>query len=115
MEAELQLCDVLTAVSPLLTSAVPTAALHWFTGAQQQQHIVLYARGTGVPGGVPAAPMIVTAALGRQYGHVFWAVLLIANALVSGATVGVAYWIDAQHHALTLDDVAEARHAASRD
>lgn len=41
-------------------------------------------------------------------GELFWAALLVVNALISGATVNACYWIDGAR-ALTLEDAANER------
>lgn len=110
---ELQLHDVISFAAPPVISVLTTAVLHWFPGATAQHAITRYALGTAVTVGVPAAAMLLSAALGLSYGHLFWAALLLVNAIVSGATVNIAYWID-RHLPITLDDVAEAANAPKR-
>ena len=59
--------------------AVTTMALHWFPGAKAQPAIVRYMLGTLVTVGVPVAALLLTAALGLRYGHLFWSALLMDN------------------------------------
>lgn len=104
-----QIQDMLLFCAPLAASAVSLGLLHWFPwngGAANLQRPTAYALGTLVTVGIPAATMLLAAALGMHKGEVFWAVLLVANALVSGATVNVAYWIDSKRP-ITLEDAAQ--------
>jgi hypothetical protein len=110
---EMQLHDAVAFTAPLILSGIATAALHWFPGAQGQHALTRYVLGTGVTVGIPAAAMLLTAALGLAYGHVFWAALLVVNAAVAGATVAAAYWIDATAP-VSLDDIAEEQNAPER-
>lgn len=107
---DISLPDLLLFVAPLGASAITLAAMHWFPGAQQLERTTAYAVGTLVTVGVPATTMLLAAALGLSRGELFWAALLLVNALVSGATVNAAYWIDSKGtHAITLDEVASER------
>jgi len=105
---DIPLHNLLLFAAPLGTSALTLAAMHWFPGAQQVQRPTAYALGTIVTVGVPAAAMLLAAALGLSRGELFWATLLLTNALVSGATVNIAHWIDSKKP-LTLDEVARER------
>lgn len=98
--------DVLLFVVPLLISASALAALHWFpwhNGTRPLGRLAAYTVGTSVVVGVPVTTMLVAAGLGEHRLEWFWAALLLANSAVSGATVGIAHWIDARS-ALTLED-----------
>lgn len=110
---EMQLHDAVVFLAPPLASAVTTAALHWFPGAKAQHALLRYVLGTLVTVGIPVAAMLLTEALGLAYGHLFWAALLVVNAAVAGATVAVAYWIDATLP-VSLDTLAEAQNAPER-
>jgi hypothetical protein len=114
--SQILLQDAVVFLAPPVASTVTLAALHWFPwhgGIRPLSRVVAYALGTGVTVGVPVITMVLTAALGLAYGSLFWAALLLANAFISGAAVGMAYWIDG-HRALTLDDWSEAHRAESR-
>jgi len=107
---DIPLHDLLLFAAPLGASAITLAAIHWFPGARELSRTTAYAIGTLVTVGVPAAAMLLAAALGLSRGELFWATLLLTNALVSGATVNLAYWIDGKlPHAITLDEVANER------
>ncbi len=114
MSPQLELADLVVFGVPSVMSAITLAALHWFpwhgSGALALKRTDAYAMGTLVVVGVPVAAMLLTASLGIVYGQVFWAAVLMANVLVSGATVHLAYWIDSRR-ALTLED---AHHAQER-
>lgn len=113
MSPQLELADLVVFCAPLAASAITLSALHWFPwhgGARVLSRTTAYAVGTLVVVGVPVAAMLLTYALGLFYGQLFWATLLAANVLVSGATVHLAYWVDSRR-ALTLEDA----HAASGD
>ena len=105
---EIPLHDLLLFVAPLGASATTLAAMHWFPGAQQLERTTAYAVGTIATVGIPAATMLLAAALGFARDELFWASLLLVNALVSGATVNLAYWIDSKLP-ITLDKVASER------
>ena len=105
--------DLLLFGLPLLFSAVSLFALHWFPwhgGARPLSRTDAYTIGTLIVVGLPVLTMLLGALLGQLRGQVFWAVLLLANMAVSGATVHLAYWIDSRR-ALTLED----RHATGRN
>lgn len=51
--------------------------------------------------------MLLSAALGLSYSSLFWAALLIANAVASGVAVGFAYWVDSRLP-VSLEDVSNA-------
>lgn len=98
--------DVLLFCTPLCASSTTLALLHWFPwngGADLLERTTAYALGTIVTVGFPAATMLLAAALGIPQGEVFWACLLLTNALISGATVNLAYWIDSKRP-ITLDE-----------
>ncbi len=104
--SQLELADIVVFCAPLVASAVTLSAMHWFPwhgGAKPLSRTSAYAMGTLITTGVPVTAMLLTAALGLFYGQLFWASLLAANVLVSGATVHLAYWIDSRR-ALTLED-----------
>lgn len=111
---QLELADIVVFCTPGVLSSLTLAALHWFPwhgrGYASLSRIAAYTMGTLVVVGVPVATMLLTATLGIVYGQVFWAAVLVANMLVSGATVHLAYWIDSRR-ALTLED---AHHAQER-
>ena len=105
--------DALLFGLPLLFSSITLAALHWFpwhNGARPLGRVAAYAAGTAVVVGVPVLTMLTAATLGYHRLEWFWAVLLVANTLVSGGTVRLAYWIDSRR-AVTLED----GHAAHRN
>lgn len=104
--SQLELADMVVFAAPLGASSLALAAAHWFPWhgrARPLARVDAYAVGTAVVVGVPVAAMLLTAALGRLYGQLFWAALLAANVAVSGAVVHLAYWIDSRN-ALTLED-----------
>jgi hypothetical protein len=104
----LQIQDVLLFCTPLGASAVSLGLLHWFPwkgGVDMLERTTAYALGTIVTVGFPAATMLLAAALAMHKGEVFWACLLLVNALVSGAAVNLAYWIDSKRP-ITLDEAA---------
>lgn len=103
--------DLLLFVLPLLFSVVTLAAMHWFpwhNGTQQLGRVAAYTAGTIVTIGVPALTMLLAASFGLRYSEIFWAAFLVVNALVSGGTVRVAYWIDSRR-ALSLEDAHATR------
>lgn len=111
MSPQLELADLVVFGAPLGVSAITLAALHWFPwhgGAKPLDRLSAYSAGTLVVVGVPVTAMLLTAALGLMHGQLFWALLMIANMLVSGATVHLAYWIDSRR-ALTLEDAHHAQ------
>lgn len=102
-----ELRDILLFGTPLVTSALSLGLMHWLPwngGAKELERPTAYALGTIVTVGVPAMTMLVAHALGMARTELFWASLLIINALVSGATVNIAYWVDSGR-AITLDEV----------
>lgn len=106
MSPQVSVADVLVFAAPLGASVVTLAAMHWFpwhNGARPLRRTAAYTAGTLVVVGIPVAAMLLVTALGAAYGQLFWAALLVANAIASGATVHLAYWIDS-HRALTLED-----------
>lgn len=109
----LQLGDIVLFAAPLAASAISLTALHWLPwngGTKPLERTTAYALGTLVTVGVPALTMIMTALLGLHYGELFWAALLLVNALVSGATVKSCYWLDGTR-AISLDEVHHGRSA----
>lgn len=103
--------DLLLFGAPLVVSSLALGLMHWYpyrNGVQSLARTTAYALGTSVTVGVPAMAMLVAHALGMAQGELFWVALVVANTLVSGATVHLAYWIDS-HRAISLD---EARHAS---
>lgn len=93
----LQLRDVLLFGVPLVLSSTLLGLLHWFPwngGSVELTRMQAYTTGTLVVVGVPVAAMLVASAVEMEAGQLFWAALLVANTVVSGATVKVAYWID---------------------
>jgi len=110
MEA-IEVRDILLFGTPLVISSLSLATLHWLPwnrGVRELKRTTAYAMGTLVTVGVPAVTMLVAALLAMPQGEVFWAALLLVNALVSGATVNACYMVDAVR-ALTLEDVADER------
>lgn len=106
---DLQIQDVLLFCAPLAASSLALGLLHWFPwngGVANLQRTTAYALGAMVTVGFPAATMLLAGALGMHKGEVFWACLLVMNALVSGATVNIAYWIDSKKP-ITLEDAAK--------
>jgi hypothetical protein len=95
----LDVSDLVVFAAPQVVSATTLSAMHWFPwhgGQRKPGRVAAYAMGTAVTMGVPVATMLLTVATGNQYGTLFWAALIVANTLVSGATVAVAYWIDSR-------------------
>lgn len=112
----IQLSDALLFLLPPAVSGVLLLALHWFpwhNGVRDLDRMTAYAVGTVVTVGVPVTAMLVAAAQSLVYGPLFWAMLLLVNTAACGLAVSFAYWVDGQR-ALSLDDVAEARHAEAR-
>ncbi len=106
----LELTSALLFGVPIILSATTLAALHWYPwnrGTEPLNRTTAYALGTAVVVGYPVVSMVVAASLGLPHGELFWAALLIVNALASGATVNTAYWIDG-NKAMTLDDAQAA-------
>lgn len=106
MSQTLQLADILLFAAPLAASSVTLAALHWVPwngGTKPLERTTAYTVGTLVTVGVPATTMIMAALLGLAHGELFWAALLLVNALVSGATVKGCYWLDGTR-AISLDE-----------
>lgn len=102
----IELQDAVLFAVPLAASAVSLTALHflpWNGGTKPLERTAAYAVGTLVTVGVPASTMIVSALLGLAHGELFWAALLLVNALVSGATVKGCYWLDGTR-AISLDE-----------
>jgi hypothetical protein len=94
---EVRLMDVVLVSATLSATSSVLAVMHWFPwhgGARALRRTTAYAMGTSVVVGVPALAMVLVAAMGFAYREVFWAALLVVNALVAGVTVNVAYWID---------------------
>lgn len=105
----IHLADMLLFAAPLAFSAASLTALHflpWHGGAKPLARTTAYAIGTVVTVGVPALTMILAAMLDLHHGELFWAALMLVNALTSGAAVNVCYWIDASR-AITLDEAAD--------
>lgn len=103
----IELRDILLFGTPLGASALSLGLMHWLPwngGAKALERTTAYALGTIVTVGIPAMTMLVAHALGLHRNELFWAALLIVNALVSGGTVNAAYWID-NSRAITLDEV----------
>jgi hypothetical protein len=106
--AAVELRDVVLFCTPLGASVVSLGLLHWFPwkgGVDVLERTTAYALGTIVTVGFPAATMLLAAALAMHKSEVFWACLLLVNALISGATVNLAYWIDSKRP-ITLDEAA---------
>lgn len=104
----IELRDILLFGAPLVASSLSLALMHflpWNGGAKELERTTAYALGTIVTVGVPAMTMVVANALGLHRNELFWATLLIVNALVSGGTVNIAYWVDS-FRAITLDEVS---------
>lgn len=103
--------DALLVGIPLLFSATILAAMHWFpwhSGTRPLGRVAAYTAGTLVVVGVPVLTMLIAALFGLHRTEWFWAAFLIANTLVSGGTVSLAYWIDSRR-AVTLEDGHAAR------
>jgi hypothetical protein len=94
---------------PLSFSAVLLAALHWYPW-RDLSRVAAYAVGTCVTVGVPVLTMLAAALVGTSYDELVWAAFLVANTVVCGATVQLAYLVDSRRP-LTLED----KHAATRD
>lgn len=106
--SELDLRDVLLFCAPIGASSLSLALMHWLPwkdGVESLERTTAYALGTIVTVGVPAATMLLAYALGLHKSELFWASLLVVNALVSGGTVKTAYWIDGKRP-ITLEDAA---------
>lgn len=101
--------DLLLFAGPLSASAVTLAAMHWFPGARRLERTTAYAFGTIATVGIPVVTMVLAAALGFARDELFWASVLVANTLIAGGTVKLAYWIDSKQP-LTLEDAASERH-----
>lgn len=100
--------DALLFATPLVVSSLALTAMHffpWNRGVRPLERTTAYALGTLVTVGVPVLAMLAAALLAMPQGELFWAALLIVNALVSGATVNGCYWLD-KSRGLTLEDVA---------
>lgn len=105
-----RIIDVILFAAPLLISALTLALMHWFPwkgGVDILSRIEAYTAGTLVTVGVPAFTMLTASALDLHQGELFWAVLLAANTVVSGATVKAAYWYDSKR-AIGREDVRNA-------
>jgi hypothetical protein len=85
------------------------AALHWYPW-RGLSRVAAYALGTCVTVGVPVLTMLAAALLETGYSELTWAAFLVANTIVCGATVQLAYLVDSRRP-LTLED----KHAAARD
>lgn len=94
----LQLRDVLLFGVPLALSASSLAAMHWYPwrgeGNLRLTRVEAYSMGTLVVVGLPVAAMGLSIAMQIVVSLWFWMALLVANMLVGGATVSVAYWVD---------------------
>jgi len=102
--AELQ--DLLLFSIPVGLSMTTLATMHWYPwnkGTRPLKRVAAYTMGTVVVVGYPVATMFVANALKMSHGEVFWALLLIANVVLSGITVNVAYWIDG-NRAVSLEE-----------
>jgi hypothetical protein len=88
----------------LALSALSLSTLHWFPWPTRLKRIEAYALGVVVLLGVPVGAMVITHAAGLMYGQLFWAGLLVANAIVGGTTVILAYAVD-KRRPLNLEDV----------
>lgn len=102
----IEVADIVLFALPLAASAISLTTLHflpWNGGTKPLERTTAYAVGTLVTVGVPASTMIMAALLGLHYGELFWAALLVVNALVSGAAVNVCYWLDGTR-AISLDE-----------
>lgn len=109
---QIDVADALLFVTPLAVSTLALTAMHfypWHRGARPLRRVDAYALGTLVTVGVPVVTMLLAALLTMRHSELFWAALLVVNALVSGATVNLCYVIDAGR-ALGLEDVSDARH-----
>lgn len=85
--------------TPVALSITTLSAAHWFPwhwGAKPLDRLTAYTVGTSVVVGYPVLAMLLAVATGQHIGTLFWALLLIANTVASGATVQVAYWIDSR-------------------
>lgn len=105
----IDLRDALLFVTPLAVSALSLTAMHffpWHRGAKPLARTTAYALGTLATVGIPALTMLLAAVLSMPQGELFWAALLLCNALVSGGAVNFCYWIDASR-AISLDEVYE--------
>lgn len=107
----IEVSDMILFVAPLVTSSLSLAALHWLPwnrGVRPLTRTTAYTVGTLVTVGVPVMAMLTAALLEIPHGELFWAAVLVANALVSGATVNACYLIDSVR-ALSLEDMANER------
>jgi MFS family permease len=107
VEVQFYVGDLLIATLPVAKTSAVLAVMHWFPWHETLRRTTAYALGTAAVVGIPAATMVIASALGLQYSQPFWAGLLVVNALVAGATVNLAYWIDGKR-AVGHEDVKRA-------
>lgn len=89
--------DALLFGVPLVLSASTLSAMHWYPwnrGVHELDRVSAYVMGTAVVVGYPVIAMFVARGLHMPKDELWWALLLLANTIVSGATVKAAYWID---------------------
>lgn len=102
MTTDLQIRVAVAAVVLALT-ALTLGNLHWYPWPQRLKRVEAYTVGVAVLLGYPIAAMVLTHVAGLAYGQLFWAGLLLANALAGGATVRLAYAID-KRRPINLED-----------
>ncbi len=103
MDANLQV-RIIVVGCVLAFSALALSLLHWFPWPKRPACGEAYALGTAVLVGAPVATMVLTHAAGQALGQLFWAGLLVANAVIGGATLLLAYGID-KRRPVNLEDV----------
>ncbi len=100
-DLQLRLAVVLFVLS---LTALSLSTLHWFPWSTRLKRVDAFVVGVAVLLGVPIGAMVITHAAGLAYGQLFWAGLLVANAVVGGTTVVLAYAID-RRRPMNLEDV----------